>query len=253
MSTQNIKEQIVELSKMLCLPTIRQQYDHLLEQAIQNDYGYDEFLRDVLRNESENRFNQRLNNRIKAAGFPTKKYIEDLVKEELPESGRKQLNTLITLDFVRNGRNLILSGNPGTGKTHIAIALGLKACIDDFKVLFITVSRLITQLKESRSQRNLRAFENRFEKFDLVICDEFGYISCDKDGAELLFTLLSLRAAKKSTIITTNLSFERWTELFGDPVLTAAMVDRLTHRAILINMNGSSYRVKETKLLHGQS
>ena len=93
----------------------------------------------------------------------------------------------------------------------------------------------------------LRMLENRFEKYDLVICDEFGYISFDKEASELLFTHLSLRAGRKSTIITTNLSFERWSELFGDPVITAAMVDRLTHKAYLINMNGNSYRVKETK------
>ena len=109
------------------------------------------------------------------------------------------------------------------------------------------VPQLITQIRESRSERRLRTLENRFEKFDLVICEEFGYISFDKEGAELLFTHLSLRTGKKSTIITTNLSFDRWSEIFGDPVLTAAMVDRVTHRAHIINMNGKSYRAKETK------
>ena len=107
--------------------------------------------------------------------------------------------------------------------------------------------RLITQIKECRSQKTLRSLEARFEKYDLVICDEFGYISFDKEGAELLFSHLSLRAGRKSTIITTNLSFDRWSEIFGDPVLTAAMVDRLTHKAYIINMNGTSYRAKETK------
>ena len=104
----------------------------------------------------------------------------------------------------------------------------------------------MVQLKECQSQKILRAFENKFEKYDLVICDELGYISFDKQGAELLFTHLSLRAGRKSTIITTNLSFERWSEVFVDPVLTAAMVDRLTHKAFLVNMNGNSFRIKET-------
>jgi DNA replication protein DnaC len=139
-----------------------------------------------------------------------------------------------------------LAGNPGTGKTHIAIGLGIRACLKDYKVLFTTVPRLITQLKESRSEKTLRQFENRFEKYDLVICDEFGYISFDKDGAELLFSNLSLRAGIKSTIITTNLPFDRWNEIFGDTILTAAMVDRLTHKAHILNMNGKSYRIKET-------
>ena len=106
---------------------------------------------------------------------------------------------------------------------------------------------MLTQLRESHSQRTLRKIEIRFEKYDLVICDEFGYISFDKEGAELLFNHLSLRAGRKSTIITTNLGFDRWEEIFGDPVLTAALVDRLTHKAHLVNMNGESYRLRETK------
>jgi DNA replication protein DnaC len=144
---------------------------------------------------------------------------------------------------------LIVDGicNPGTGKSHLATGLGLEACERGYKVYFVTVPQLITQIRESRSERRLRTLENRFEKYDLVICDEFGYISFDKEGAELLFTHLSLRTGKKATIITTNLSFDRWSEIFGDPVLTAAMVDRITHRAHIINMNGKSYRAKETK------
>ena len=127
----------------------------------------------------------------------------------------------------------------------MAAGLGLEACEKGYKVLFVNISHLITLIRESRSECRLRTLENRFEKFDLVICDEFGYISFDKEGTELLFTHLSLRTGRKSTIITTNLSFDRWSEIFGDPVLTAAMVDRITHRAHIVNMNGKSYRAKE--------
>ncbi|WP_353720764.1 ATP-binding protein [Dyadobacter sp. 676] len=144
----------------------------------------------------------------------------------------------------------MLSGNPGTGKTHIAVGLGLKACIQGYKVLFTTVHKLLTQLREAHSQRALRITEARFEKWDLVICDEFGYVSFDKQGSELLFNHLSLRTGRKSTIITTNLGFDRWEEIFGDPVLTDALVDRLTHKAYLVNMNGESYRIRETKQMN---
>ncbi len=123
----------------------------------------------------------------------------------------------------------------------------MAACQADYKVLFTTVPTLITRLQESRSTQTLRAYQNKFEKYDLVICDEFGSISFDKAGAELLFTHLSLRAGRKATIITTNLAFDRWQELFGDPVLTAALVDRLTHKAYCVNMTGDSYRLKETE------
>ena len=164
----------------------------------------------------------------------------------MPADGKARLSELETLEFIIQGRNIVLAGNPGTGKTHLAIGLGIKACMEGYKVLFTTIPRLITQIKESRSEKTLRQIENRFEKYDLVICDEFGYISFDREGAELLFSHLSLRAGMKSTIITTNLSFDRWNEIFGDTVLTAAMVDRLTHKAHIINMNGKSYRTKET-------
>jgi len=193
-----------------------------------------------LRNEN------RKKDRVKYAEFPYKKYFEDLKTEYLPEDAIKKLKVLKSLDFVKDGRNLILSGSPGTGKSHIGIALGIEACLKEYRVLFVTVPALVTQLKESRSQKLLRAYQNKFEKYDLVICDEFGYISFDKEGSELLFSSLSLRTGRKSTIITTNLSFERWDEIFKDPVLTAAMVDRLTHKAIFVNMNGSSYRMRET-------
>ena len=133
------------------------------------------------------------------------------------------------------------------GKSHIATGLGIKACLAGYKVMFATVPLLINRLKESRLGKTLQIFESRFEKYDLVIADELGYISFDKEGSELLFTYLSLRAGRKSTIITTNLSFERWDEIFSDSVMTAAMIDRLTHKSYMINMNGSSYRLKGTK------
>ena len=129
----------------------------------------------------------------------------------------------------------------------LAVGLGIKACMAGYKVLFATVPLLINQLKESRSERTLIRLESIFEKYDLVIADELGYISFDKEGSELLFTHLSLRAGRKSTIITTNLSFERWDEIFSDSVMTAAMIDRLTHKSYILNMNGNSYRLKETK------
>lgn len=186
-------------------------------------------------------------NRIRLAGFPTKKYLEDLEVDALPDDARKKLKLLSSLEFIKNGQNVIFSGNAGTGKTSIAIGLGIKACMEGYKVLFVTVPRLVNQLKESRSAKILKSFENKFERYDLVIADELGYISFDKEGSELLFTHLSLRAGRKSTIITSNLSFERWDEIFKDPVMTAAMVDRLTHKSYVINMVGSSYRMKETQ------
>ncbi|MGI6393568.1 MAG: IS21-like element helper ATPase IstB [bacterium] len=240
-------DEIIEYTKELKLPGIRQRLNDEIEKAFSEDAGYDIFLLNMLKREYENRVERRKLAGIRNAGFPYKKYLEDLDTSAIPAEAAKNIKQFKTLGFIENGQNIILAGNPGTGKTHIAIGLGINACLAGYKVLFTTVPGLVTKLKESRSERTLRQTENRFEKYDLVICDELGYISFDKEGAELLFTNLSLRAGRKSTIVTTNLTFDRWTEIFHDPVLTAAMVDRLTHKAYLVNMTGQSYRIKETK------
>jgi DNA replication protein DnaC len=242
----DIKEKISSLTKNIGLPGIRKNYEILLEEFENKDNSYDLFLYKLLESEYNSRLQNRKKTRIRQAGFPYKKYLDELKLNELPQAAKDKLSDLKKMKFIKEGRNIIFAGSPGTGKTHIAIGLGIKACLNDYKVLFTTVPRLLTQIKESRSEKKLRQFENRFEKYDLVICDEFGYISFDKEGAELLFSHLSLRAGIKSVIITTNLSFDRWNEIFGDTILTAAMVDRLTHKAHIINMNGKSYRTKET-------
>jgi len=243
----NTKDKIIAYTKELRLPAIRKNYQTHAKQSIKSKTGYEEYLLTLLEDEFESRIRNRKFSRIRQADFPYKKYLQDLQRKELPENAQGKIDSLETLEFIKTGQNVILAGNPGTGKTHLAIGLGIKACMEDFKVFFTTIPRLLTQIRECRSEKTLRALENRFEKYDLVICDEFGYISFDKEGAELLFSHLSLRAGRKSTIITTNLSFDRWSEIFGDPVLTAAMVDRLTHKAYMINMNGTSFRAKETK------
>ncbi len=243
----NTKEKIISFTKELHLPAIRKNYMTHARQAIKGKTSYEDYLLTLLEDEFETRIINRKTARIRQADFPYKKYLQDLQREELPENAQAKIDVLESLEFIKEGQNVILAGNPGTGKTHLSIGLGIKACMEDHKVFFTTVPRLITQIRECRSQKTLRMLEGRFEKYDLVICDEFGYISFDKEGAELLFSHLSLRAGRKSTIITTILSFDRWSEIFGDPVLAAAMVDRLTHKAYIINMNGKSYRAKETR------
>ena len=235
------------MTKRLKLPHIRKNFLDIAKIAHEEQYNYIDYLKELLQIEVQRREDDARKRRLRMAHFPEKKYLEDLKVEYLPQDAKGKLGKLKTLEFIQSGQNVILSGNAGTGKSHIAIGLGIKACMEGYKVFFTSIPSLIVQLKESKSERTLRNFQNRFEKYDLVICDELGYISFDKEGAELLFTNLSLRTARKSTIVTTNLSFDRWEEIFSDPVLTAAMVDRLTHKAFMINMNGNSYRLKETR------
>lgn len=239
--------EIKKYIKELKIPGINQGLRMKIEEAYKLDKSYEEFLKDILVEAYDTRKENGRKNRIRNAKFPYKKYLDQLKIDFLPEDGRKKFKELKTLNFIGEGRNIILAGNPGTGKTHMSIGLGIDACNMGFKVYFTTISSLINELKESKSDKKLYTFEKRFEKYDLIIVDELGYISFDKEGSELLFTFLSLRAERKSTIITTNLSFDRWNEIFNDAVLTAALIDRLTHKSYVINMNGNSYRIKETK------
>lgn len=247
------KEKLIHYSKELRLPTFRKELDQVAKEAAQTHADYEDFLLKLMELEYEARIENRKKEQIRQAGFPAKMYLHDLKRELLPEDAINKLPILERLDFISSGQNIVLAGNPGTGKTHIAVGLGLKACAQGYRVLFTTIHGLLTQLREAHSSRTLRITEQRFEKYDLVICDEFGYITFDKEGSELLFNHLSLRTGRKSTIITSNLSFNRWSEIFGDPVLTAALVDRITHKAHLINMNGSSYRVRETTEINQKS
>ena len=240
-------EKIKELTKEVRLPGVRKYLTEEINQANLKNLTYEDFLYSLLLKEHDLRLESGKKNRIRLAGFPYRKYLEDLSVSDLPADAQKRLKVLKSLDFIEQGQNVIMAGSPGTGKTHLAIALGIKACLSGYKVLFVTVPLLINQLKESRSQHILSRTESKFEKYDLVIVDELGYISFDREGSELLFTHLSLRAGRKSTIVTTNLSFDRWEEIFSDTVMTAAMIDRLTHKSYLLNMNGGSFRLKETK------
>lgn len=239
------KEALITLCKDLRLPSIRRMVkegDTFKNEAEAVDVLYEAFVQ-----EKADRAVRARQGRIRAANFTQKKLLDELLLEALPVQARERLPELKTLSFIEKGQNIILTGPPGTGKSHIGIGLGMEACLAGYRVYFATVPSLINQLKEHRSERTLRSFELKFEKYDLVILDELGYISFDKEGAELLFSHLSLRAGRKSTIITSNLSFTDWKDVFHDPVLTAALTDRLTHKSYVLNMSGSSYRMRETK------
>ena len=243
------KEEIKEYCRQLRLKGIAQNFEPFQSES----EDYDDYLQKLLRCEMTEKEQRARESRIKCARFPYRKYLDDLELDCLPPAMQKKLPELMTLDFIRNGQNLILTGNPGTGKTHVAIGLGIRACESGFRVLYTTVPLLVTELKECNDAGKLRTYERRFEKYDVIIADELGYVSFDRIGAELLFRNLSQRASQKTTIITSNLTFERWGEVFGDPAMTSAMVDRLTYKAILVDMEGDSYRFRETLRMNGLS
>lgn len=247
-TTEN--EQIEYYTKELKLPTIKNSLEDAIIDATTNHWDYKHFLANILKREVDQRIENRKYQRIRKATFPQMKYLVELERDLLPSEGRTFLPEFETLNFIKERRNIVMYGNPGTGKTHIAIGLGLKACLEGYSVYFTSVPHLLTQIREAKSNYTQQLLEARFKKYDLVICDEMGYVSFDKEGAELLFNMISLRSSNKATIITTNLPFTRWNEIIKDKVLCSALVDRLCHKAFLVNMTGSSYRVRETQKLN---
>ncbi|MGM0332994.1 IS21-like element helper ATPase IstB [Enterococcus sp. AZ050] len=238
---------IESYAKQLKLAYLKKNYSVLVQQAIDLEQGYEEFLHNILALEVEHRQNNRIQTLIRKAKLPNKITFDDYMDNHLEVKIRKQIKELKSLKFIDNKENLILMGNPGVGKTYLATVLGMEACLSGKSVLFTNIPNLVIELKESLSANQLNFYKRRFNKYDLVILDELGYVSFDQVGSEILFNLLSNRTTAGSIIITTNLSFDRWEETFKDPMLTAAMVDRLAHRAHVLDLSGPSFRVEDTK------
>ena len=228
---------IQELCSRLKLSYIRDNAETLIQEARHKQQDYAEFLENLLTHETERRTANGITRRINDAKFPIKKYLVDFDRTKYDAAFSPKFQELETLNFIENKENIILIGTPGAGKTHYATALGIDACMKGKTVLFVTVPNLIVELKEAMGQNQLTAYRKKFERYSLVILDELGYVSFDKNSCEILFNLLSNRHGKGSIIITTNLTFELWEGLFKDPVLTGAMIDRLAHKAHILDIS----------------
>ncbi len=201
-----------------------------------------EFLLRALETEHELRLVRKRLNAIRVAGFPTMKRFDEVVIERLPDDGRSYLPVLKELQFIEEHQNILMIGNSGTGKTHLAIATGVQACEQGYRVLFKTTAGLVNELVEAKQDRRLTYLLRQLKRADLLILDELGYITFDLAGAELLFQMLASRYEAASTMITSNLMFSEWVKIFHDKALTAALLDRITHRALVLNMTGTSFR-----------
>jgi len=242
-----MKPDLAEQAKQLKLSYVSANLKRHIDHARNENESFETFLATLFEHELALRKENSINKRIKQAKFPYHKHLDELKVEALPEEAQNAYGHIKSLTFIEENQNLVMAGNPGTGKTHLSIGLGIKAAQEGYKVYFAHIPSLIVELKESQNERKLARFKRKIEKYDLLILDELGYVSFDKAGAELLFNMISERSERASTIITTNLSFDRWDEIFHDPVITSAIVDRITHRSHILNMNGTSYRYREQK------
>jgi len=229
-----LNPRVIELATELKLGYIKQNWYHL---ASDTSLSHEDYLLDLLENEYENRLRNGIARRLKEAKFPQKKYLCDFDRTKYDASFLPEFEELETLGFIGKNENIILVGTPGAGKTHYATALGIAACMMGESVYFANVANLVAELKEAMSNMQISRFRRKFERYSLVILDELGYVSFDKAAAELLFSLISSRNERGSIIVTSNLTFDRWEEVFHDPTLTTAVIDRLTHRGHILDIS----------------
>jgi DNA replication protein DnaC len=237
----NPKSEVIALyAKQLRTPSFTN-YQEVLRQ--QEQLSYEDFLIAMMKQELASRRANQQRRRIKQAGFPSHKTLEEFDFKRLQHVEEAFVHQLASCDYIHNRQNIVMIGNPGSGKSHLSIALGLRACQQGFRVRFTTAATLATMLVEARESRELLKLERQLQKADLLILDEMSYLSFNRHQSELLFKVISDRAEQRSVIISSNLEFSRWTELFENPTLTVALVDRLTFRSHILNMNNPSYRM----------
>jgi DNA replication protein DnaC len=232
--------------KALNLTHMVRNLEGALRQARESGIGCDEFLLELTAAELQARADSRLARRTREAKFPLVKTLETFDPAAAPELDIRLLRDLAGGGYIRERRNVIFLGRSGAGKTHMATALGIEACRNNFRTRFVTCCGLVNELIEARQERALQRLVQKYVRYDLLILDELGYIPFTKEGAELLFQVLAERHERGSVMITTNLGFADWTQVFGDPAMTAALLDRLTHKAHIINCSWDSYRLKQS-------
>jgi len=238
--------ELKENLKDLKLSTMARELESHVRQAKEGGVGYDDFLLDLTIVELSTRAENRLNRRVREAKFPLLKTLEGFDYAAASGLDLRLVRELSECDYLRERRNVLFLGRSGTGKTHLATGLGIEACKNNFRTRFISCYGLVNELIEAREEKVLQRLIQRYARYDLLILDELGYIPFSKEGAELLFQVMAERHEKGSVIMTTNLGFADWTQVFGDAVMTAALLDRLTHRAHIVNCQWESYRLKQS-------
>jgi len=241
-----MKALLIENLKKLKLSTMLRDLESMIRQANQESLSYEEFLLNLSESEVQTRQENGRKRRLREAKFPILKPMETFDFDAAPELDIRLMKELSNCDYVKKSRNIIFVGKSGTGKTHLSTALGMEACRQGIRSRFVTGCGLANELIEARDEKQLGRAVKRYATYGLLIIDELGYIPFSKEGAQLIFQVLAERHERKPVIITTNKGFGDWTQIFGDPSMTAALLDRVTHNAHIINCDWDSYRLKET-------
>ena len=233
--------------KTLRLPTMLREYDKVAQQCATEAVDYPRFLLRLVELELLDRDRRAVERRIKAARFDVVKTLDTFDFLAIPSLNKQLVLDLARCDYIDRRENVLALGNSGTGKTHIALALGLAACQKGYRVRFATAAGLVHELMEARDEKRLLRTQKQLAGYQLLIIDELGFVPLSRSAAELLFEIFSQRYERGATLVTSNLPFNEWTEILGTERLTGALLDRLTHHIHILEMNGESYRLKESK------
>jgi DNA replication protein DnaC len=234
-------------ARELHLPTVRAEAARLADIATRERQSYLAFLAEVLATELDERTERRRTRRIAEAKFPRIKRLSEFNVDAVPTIAAAHLATLATGAYIDAGEPIVLLGDSGTGKTHLLVALGLAACEQGRRVRYVTTAHLVNELVEAADERQLSRLVSRYGRLDLLLCDELGYVQIDPRGAELLFQIITEREERASIGIGTNLPFSEWGSVFADPRLVAAIVDRVTFNAHILETGTKSYRLRTSK------
>ena len=232
--------------KQLRLPTVLREYDKVARECARDGVDHPRYLLRLLELELIDRERRLVERRIRQARFPATKSLDSFVFTAIPSLNKTLVLELARCEYILRRENIIALGNSGTGKSHVALGLGLAACQRGFSVVFTTAAQLVHQLMEARDEKRLLRRQRELQAARLLIIDELGYVPLSPTGAELLFEVFSQRYEHGSTIVTSNLPFEEWTAVLGSERLTGALLDRLTHHVHILTMNGVSYRLAQS-------
>ncbi|MQY46650.1 AAA family ATPase [Rhizobiales bacterium RZME27] len=233
--------------KTLKLPTFQREYQKLARLCATDGVDHVEYLFRLSEREMIERDRRKVERRIKAAKFPVVKSLDSFDFVAIPKLNKMQVLELARCEWIERRENVIALGPSGTGKTHVALGLGLAACQKGMSVGFTTAAALVSEMMEARDERRLLRFQKQMAAYQLLIIDELGFVPLSKTGAELLFELISQRYERGATLITSNLPFDEWTETLGSERLTGALLDRITHHVNILEMNGDSYRLAQSR------